>query len=121
MTARLAQEAGIPSGACGLVEERDGWACGCCGTPVIGRGYEIVPRLPLADGGTLSPENLVLVLGACLDRADVGHLEATGCRLRPAQDPAREPLALPGRHGARKWLTADGGYQFTSPEEANAA
>ena len=117
MTARLVQEAGIPSGVRKLVLDRDGLACWCCGVPVIGRDYSLVPRLPLDGGGALSPENLLTLCGACRGRIDAGTAEGRGWRLRPLQDPAREPVQVLAGDDARVWLTADGERRFTGPPE----
>ena len=51
---------GLPRAAVSLVLARDGYACCCCGTPIIGRPHSVRRRSRSAGD---SPANLLTFLG----------------------------------------------------------
>jgi hypothetical protein len=139
---RLGRTAGLPLGARNqrptrdvgpsrvvraLVMARDGYACPCCGTPVVGRPHSV--RRRSRDGGD-SPANLLTFLGRGenpLDPAD--HRARVDSRCDPTdaargftvpsgQDPALVPVAVSvfGQAGwITLWLTAEGPYRTEPP------
>ena len=112
------------SGIRGLVLERDGCACVCCGQSVMEEPYSIRLRKPASQGGKAVPENLITLLGRgceshrgrvelCRDPADA----VKGYRLSAGQDPLLMPVIY-GLGPARFWLLADGTRTSAPPEGA---
>jgi hypothetical protein len=103
-----------------LVLERDGFACVCCGTSIIGRRYSLLRR---AGQGPDTPENLITVLGwgteDCCGRIYLFRTradKAKGYRLMAGEDPANEPMVIFTEDGgALVWLTASGTYSTEPP------
>jgi hypothetical protein len=114
------------SGLRGLVLERDGYACVCCGQSVIDQAYSIRLRKPASQGGKAVPENLITLLGRgceshrgrvelCRDPADA----VKGYRLSAGQDPLLVPVSYGRPAGpARFWLLADGTRTAAPPDGA---
>lgn len=115
------------SGIRGLVLERDGYACVCCGQSVIGESYSIRLRKPVSQGGKAIPENLITLLGRgceshrgrvelCRDPEDA----VKGYRVTSEEDPLLVPVlyALPTGL-AWFWLTSDGKRTKVAPEGAS--
>lgn len=108
-----------------LVLERDGYACVCCGTGIIGRPYSLQHRLRRSQGGDNSPSNLITVLGTgttgCHERIDSRRDpsdEAKGYTVRSWGIPALVPVMLFSPHGSgvMAWLDDEGAYVFEAPE-----
>ena len=112
-----------------LVLTRDGCACVCCGTSVIGEHYSLGHRLRASQGGRPAPSNLITLLGLGGElhhgRIDLYRdpADATkGYRLKSGQDPYRVRVTVfsPDRPQFRAWLWDDGRYHFDGPQEAAA-
>lgn len=110
-----------------LVLERDGYACVCCGTSIIGRPYSLQHRLRRSHGGGNSPANLITVLGTgttgCHERIDSRRDpsdEAKGYTVRSWDDPLLIPVMIFSPHGSgiTMWLTDDGTYATEPPAVA---
>lgn len=100
----------------GIVLERDGHACACCGASVIGRPYSLGWRLRASQGGRPVPSNLLTLLDPCRRRIDYAvdpMDEARGYRVESWQDPAIVPVIFAG--GFRAWLTDDGALLYEAP------
>ena len=107
-----------------LVLERDGYACVCCGTSVIGRRYSLGHRLRASQGGKAVPSNLLTFLGLggelCHGRIDARRDPADedkGFTVRSFQDPALVPVMFfePDGSGALVYLLDDGTVSATPP------
>ncbi|MGW4422596.1 HNH endonuclease [Streptosporangium sp. NPDC004631] len=116
------------------VLERDGYACVCCGTSIIGRSYSLQHRRARKMGGSRlpwidRPQNLITTLGSA----------TTDCHFRmeqrgeedqslgyvisewPELDPRFIPVQVVGEFGTSKvWLTPDGGLSNDPPADAPA-
>jgi hypothetical protein len=112
-----------------LVLERDGWSCVCCGRSVISQVYSLQHRQRRGQGGTNCPSNLIVVLGdgarGCHARIDSRidpHDEAQGYTVRSGKDPAAVSVMIHSEHGSgcRKWLTPEGTYSDSAPDEEAA-
>jgi hypothetical protein len=110
-----------------LVLERDGYACVCCGTSIIGRPYSLQHRKRRSQGGDNSPSNLITVLGTgttgCHERIDSRRDpadEAKGYTVRSFGNPLLVPVMLAGEHGSgiTVWLDNSGNCLFEAPEAA---
>jgi hypothetical protein len=105
----------------GIVLERDGYACVCCGASIIGRRWSLGWRLRASRGGRPVPSNLVTLLGLCRRRVDYRDDPgdaARGYRVESWQDPALIPVMFAG--GFRAWLTDDGALLYEAPARAEA-
>ena len=106
------------------VLERDGWACVCCGTSIIGRRYSLGHRLRASQGGKAVPSNLLTFLGwggeECHGRIDLykDPVDAVnGYRVESWQDPALLPVKVFNPNGLLTvWLAADGTYSLVQPD-----
>jgi hypothetical protein len=108
----------------GLVLERDGYSCVCCGRSIMGQEYSIQHRKRRSQGGTSSPSNLITLLGSgitrCHGRIDSRidpHDEAKGYTVRGAYDPAQIPVMLfaSSDSGVVMWPTDDGRWSAEPP------
>jgi hypothetical protein len=113
-----------------LVLARDGYACVCCGTSIIGQRYSLGHRLRASHGGKPVPSNLVTLAGLggelCHGRIDFRRDpadEAKGYSLRSYQNPLLVPvtIARPDGPGLPLWLDDLGRYLPEAPEGAEAA
>lgn len=113
------------------VLERDGFACVCCGTPILGQRYSLAHRVRASQGGKATPENLVVLLGwggeQCHGRVDLykdpaDGIGAKGYRLPSTADPAMEPVLIMSCTGDSilVWLTPHGAYSAEPPAEVAA-
>jgi hypothetical protein len=127
---RTQRDTGPSAKVRGLVLERDGYACVCCGRSVIGQPYSLQHRKRRSQGGGNSPTNLITVLGTgttgCHERIDSRrdpHDEAKGYTVRSWDDPALIPVMVFSEGGSwvSAWLTEAGTYVFEAPEGAEAA
>jgi hypothetical protein len=112
-----------------LVLERDGYACVCCGTCIIGRHYSLGHRLRASQGGRPVPSNLITLLGlggelhhGRIDLYRDPHDEAKGYRLKSGQDPLRVPVMVFSEHGSGMtvWLDDLGNYRTDGPQAGAA-
>lgn len=98
----------------GLALERDGYACVCCGTSIIGKYYRLCPRRP-GKAGRAAPENLITLLASHASHAD----PVKGYRLSPQEDPLLVPVLYALATGpAWCWLTPDGKRTTVPPAGA---
>jgi hypothetical protein len=119
----------IPDAVRALVLARDGRACFCCGTSIVGERYSLGHRLRASQGGKAVPSNLITLLGwggeQCHgridNRADPSD-EAKGYTVRSWGSPLLVPVMLfsPGGSGAMVWLDDLGGWSVTEPEAVAA-
>lgn len=91
-----------------LVLARDGFACVCCGTSIVGQHYSLGHRLRASQGGKPVPSNLLTFLGLggemCHGRIDGRRDpedEEKGYTVRSGKDP---------RLVAVEFFTRDGGF-----------
>jgi hypothetical protein len=112
-----------------LVLARDGWACVCCGTSVIGQHYSLGHRLRAGQGGKPVPSNLITLLGlggelhhGRIDSRRDPSDEAKGYSLRSYQNPLLVPVTVFSPHGPGMtlWLDDSGRYLTTAPDEVAA-
>lgn len=103
---------------------RDGYACVCCGTPVVGQHYSLGHRLRASQGGKPVPSNLITLLGlggelhhGRIDSRRDPSDEARGYSLRSYQDPLVVPVTVCSPHGPGMslWLSDDGRYLTAPP------
>jgi hypothetical protein len=110
--------------AAALALARDGYACSCCGTLVVGRPHSA--RRRSRNGGD-SPANLLTFLGDGSPRDPADHRArvdsgrdpmdaAREYRLSVGQDPALVPVMVSSQAGwLTLWLTAEGSYRTEPP------
>ncbi len=113
-----------------LVLARDGRACVCCGTPIVGRHYSLGHRLRASQGGKPVASNLITLAGlggeSCHGRIDSRRDpsdEAKGYSLRSWKNPLLIPVTVfsPDGPGMPLWLSDDGTYLTVPPEGTAAA
>lgn len=110
------------------VYTRDGWACVCCGTSVVGRRRSVGHRIRRSQGGTNEMPNLLTFLGLGnglfpddhhfrIDSRQDPRDHAMGYQLESWQDPAAEGVMCAGLNGSgmTAWLEPDGGLSFEDP------
>ena len=106
-----------------LVLARDDFGCVCCDRSILSKPYSILLRKPQDLGGSISPENLITVLGECGER--ISSLrdpadEARGYVVRACDEPALVPVAYMTPAGqAKRWLSPDGSRSFEPAPESS--
>jgi len=108
---------------------RDGYACVCCGTPVVGQRYSLGHRLRASQQGKPVPSNLITLLGwggeshhGRIDSRRDPSDEANGYSLRSGQDPLLVPVTVfsPDGPGLALWLDDLGKYLTAPPGQVAA-